>query len=59
MESSEAEFGWLCTSVQMLVNLMETRYWDIGGRLLGGCAPWCERNKDRQRKDKSMHRTSP
>jgi len=43
----------------MLVNLMETRYWDIGGGLLGGCAPWCERNKDGQRKDKSMHRTSP
>jgi hypothetical protein len=49
----------LCTSVQVLVNLMKTRDWYIGGGLLRGRVSRRESNEDEQRKGKSVHRISP
>jgi hypothetical protein len=59
MESSESVFGRLCTPVQVVVNLMETRDWYIGCGLSGGCALRRENNQDEQRIGKSVHRISP
>lgn len=58
MESGQTEFGRLCTSVQVLVNLMKTRDWDVGGDLLGGCAPRRESYEDEERQGKVVHRIS-
>jgi hypothetical protein len=55
VQSREAEFIRLGTSVQMLVNLMKTRDWYIGDGLLRGCSLRRESNEDEQRKGKLLH----
>jgi len=56
MEAGQAECGRLCTSVQVLVNLVETRNRYIGDRLFGRCVLRRKNNKEKQRTGKSVHR---
>jgi hypothetical protein len=56
MEASEAELGRLCTSVQVLVNLMEAVNRYISGGLFGGCALRRQSAEDEQRQNELVHR---